>query len=310
MPEMKTLTIGGYTFEVTDPDAAPADLKTVNAPLMSSIDLLTTADDVTVCPLNAVTYFRAVRPTDGPVVNGDWHVMVRRAHDSDYSRIEVSHVVNGSSYEITKSNGTWGSWVETSASAFAPAGFGLGGDCIYLDNWENATKNGFYYSYSGLPDRYEGYTFQGIAVDYGGYIILNIWQTGADFDNVHLFRKYSKQSQAWGEWEYVNPPMVPGVEYRTTERYNGKPVYCKLMDGGYLPNTGTKYYKVAENAELFSADGPNIRTVSLGGNIPSVLQNDNVVSCFLNGDTICISCGGDRSNLPFKFTAKYTKTTD
>ena len=29
----------------------------------------------------------------------------------------------------------------------------------------------------------------------------------------------------WGEWEYINPPMVYGVEYRTTERNNGLPVY-------------------------------------------------------------------------------------
>lgn len=30
-------------------------------------------------------------------------------------------------------------------------------------------------------------------------------------------------------WEWVNPPMVVGVEYRTTERYLSKPVYKKLQ---------------------------------------------------------------------------------
>ena len=30
-----------------------------------------------------------------------------------------------------------------------------------------------------------------------------------------------------GETEWYNPPMMEGVEYRTTERYNGKPVYVK-----------------------------------------------------------------------------------
>lgn len=30
-------------------------------------------------------------------------------------------------------------------------------------------------------------------------------------------------------WEWVNPPMVAGVEYRTTERHDGKPVYRKLV---------------------------------------------------------------------------------
>lgn len=31
-------------------------------------------------------------------------------------------------------------------------------------------------------------------------------------------------------FEWDNPPMVPGVEYRTTERWNGKPVYATLVD--------------------------------------------------------------------------------
>lgn len=35
--------------------------------------------------------------------------------------------------------------------------------------------------------------------------------------------------------EYLNPPMQLGVEYRTTERYLGKPVYAKLIDCGKFP---------------------------------------------------------------------------
>lgn len=36
--------------------------------------------------------------------------------------------------------------------------------------------------------------------------------------------------------EYQNPPMQPGVEYRTTKRHNGQPVYTKLIDFGTLTN--------------------------------------------------------------------------
>lgn len=35
--------------------------------------------------------------------------------------------------------------------------------------------------------------------------------------------------------EYLNPPMELGVEYRTTERYLGKPVYAKLINCGKFP---------------------------------------------------------------------------
>ena len=42
-------------------------------------------------------------------------------------------------------------------------------------------------------------------------------------------------------WEWVNPPMELGVEYRTTERYMGRSVYKKLVALGEAPSTkGTK----------------------------------------------------------------------
>lgn len=47
-----------------------------------------------------------------------------------------------------------------------------------------------------------------------------------------------KMNGTWGEWEWENPPMVLGVEYRTTERYNGKPVYTKLIYCGVAKNAG------------------------------------------------------------------------
>lgn len=34
------------------------------------------------------------------------------------------------------------------------------------------------------------------------------------------------------EVEWINPPMLFGVEYRTTERWNGKAVYTSLVDCG------------------------------------------------------------------------------
>lgn len=39
-----------------------------------------------------------------------------------------------------------------------------------------------------------------------------------------------------GEVEWINPPMAAGIEYRTTERWNGKPVYTRLLNGGTARN--------------------------------------------------------------------------
>ena len=48
--------------------------------------------------------------------------------------------------------------------------------------------------------------------------------------------KYGKlcryfRNGTWSEWEYDNPPMVEGVEYRTTQRLNNRPVHLKRENG-------------------------------------------------------------------------------
>ena len=40
-----------------------------------------------------------------------------------------------------------------------------------------------------------------------------------------------------GETEWLNPPDLYGIEYRTTERWNGKPVYKKTLYVAALPNS-------------------------------------------------------------------------
>lgn len=51
---------------------------------------------------------------------------------------------------------------------------------------------------------------------------------------------FLKENDFWGPWEYESgTPMYLGTEYRTTERYLGKPVYCKLIDFGAVPAVNT-----------------------------------------------------------------------
>lgn len=47
--------------------------------------------------------------------------------------------------------------------------------------------------------------------------------------------------------EYLNPPMKLGVEYRTTERYLGKPVYVKTINMGNLPGNAVKQSSFQSN---------------------------------------------------------------
>lgn len=64
-----------------------------------------------------------------------------------------------------------------------------------------------------------------------------------------------------GETEWLNPPMVAGTEYRTTERFLGKPVYTQLITIDSFPNAGTKMIKLPDTITSHSAR--NI--VSVGG---------------------------------------------
>lgn len=75
-----------------------------------------------------------------------------------------------------------------------------------------------------------------------------------------------KINGTWSEWEWVNPPLVPGTEYRTTKRWNNKAVYVKLVDMGTTPSAGSS--KAAEVAP----SGSTIRYVYATGR-----SSDNLV---------------------------------
>lgn len=53
---------------------------------------------------------------------------------------------------------------------------------------------------------------------------------------------YKGSTEEWifDGWEVNNPPMAVGVEYRTTERFMGNPVYAKLVSLGAAPNAAYK----------------------------------------------------------------------
>ena len=46
------------------------------------------------------------------------------------------------------------------------------------------------------------------------------------------------------ETEWINPPMISGVEYKTTQRYMGEPVYCKVVE-----YTNTASFGAADTAK-------------------------------------------------------------
>lgn len=119
------------------------------------------------------------------------------------------------------------------------------------------------------------------------------------------------KDDVWGEWEYENPPMQLGVEYRTTERYLGKPVYVRLVNFGALGNTTTKSVDVAiENVDKIPVLGGTASEVPLipgsyNGAISGISATRTSAKI-----TISITTAADLSWMQAEVLLGYTKTTD
>lgn len=127
----------------------------------------------------------------------------------------------------------------------APAGFGLGASCQDISDWNNAIESGFFQGSVNAPT----------AASWYGYVVRHA--TGYVIQVAFTLAYGSAVQQAirvmyggtWQPWEYVNPPMSLGNEFRTTERYNGKPVYAKLVNFGALPNGTNKNVAHAKDVD-------------------------------------------------------------
>ena len=106
------------------------------------------------------------------------------------------------------------------------------------------------------------------------------------------------------EWE--NPTMVPGVEYRTTERWNGKPVYAKLVNIGALPNASSRYIEgepVPPGINAISIHGVGVS----GYNSIPIQSSDVYASVQGEWGVIYVSTTSDYSAYTGYLTVKYTK---
>ena len=111
-----------------------------------------------------------------------------------------------------------------------------------------------------------------------------------------------------GVVEWFNPPMYTGKEYRTTERYIGKPVYVKAIDFGAAPNSTLKAVSIGT---------ANIEKIvdfkwmySDGNDIGMLITNPNFTLVAANTGNVVIETNADVSSFMIKAVVKYIKTTD
>lgn len=204
----------------------------------------------------------------------------------------------------------------------APGGFGLGGAAKVLtpdDDLNNVWEAGWY-AWDTAPQNAPTYQDTPLA-----YCSLNVLNKGSaynmhqiiyTFEGYEIHRSYDGGKQTWSEYAWVNPPMLLGVEYRTTERYWEKPVYAKLIPCGTIPanSTYTAYIDNADEAHAINA--------IVSAHIYSMSDNQ-----YANEDIVYIKGGralggaGSQSYITLKnnyagnsagyyVLVKYTKATD
>lgn len=193
----------------------------------------------------------------------------------------------------------------------APGGFGLGESSAKpIEDFNTAWRSGWYYTTSSdigiahWPDGMSQYCL--VCTDCRG---SSAYQTAYDYGKMAVrFTQQTSDPEAWQPWEWVNPPMLLGVEYQTTERYNGKPVYAKLVNFGALPNATYKYVVVDNAAQVIRVSG----LTSDGRTLPGTngVAQTGIITCAGVGTQVQIVTYEDQSSLTATVCAWYTKTTD
>lgn len=212
---------------------------------------------------------------------------------------------------------TLANFVKWLAGKFAPSGYGYGGksvtftstllrsdaelegvlEPIYLAMESGETK---LIRFAGYPDNSD-YAWFGIlsksSNNYGSLLVQSSYAKGS------LVSK-AKFGGVWQPLEWVNPRMLLGVEYRTTERWNDKPVYTQLVNCGFGPNSTQKAIAFAYSViRCFGfCDAGGGYTISLPLN-----YGESKVTCHHQSGTIIVYANYDVSSYTVYAQVWYTK---
>lgn len=210
-------------------------------------------------------------------------------------------------------NADTNAYLEAQLASKAPAGYGLGATALDSAADLNAvvTTGWCAFNTSTANAPYTGYGVVETIARNSDTLVQRV------HDLIHSYSGYYNygvsvervfRDGAWQPWEYINPPMKPGKEYRTTERYNGKPVYTQLVDFGALPNTDRKdVYFVSDGSIDNTLD---IHPIYYSTTVDMYYSGTviEVDTCYLCGDRrVAIITNADASHITAMVKVKYTK---
>lgn len=202
----------------------------------------------------------------------------------------------------------------------APDGFGLGNIGKLLtpeDNLDQVKTNGWYRWERSAPPQGTLPSTIGQSMD---ATLIRVWGNGAvcyqesinitDDSRHGCLCVRTIYASTIFPWEWVNPPMVSGVEYRTTERFWERPVYYKIVDCGQIVDNKQVEHGIANMRDCIFCQG-------LRGAMPmpSISNNDlsdpwSYYVADVNRTKITLACGTTAAGGNCHVILKYTKTTD
>ena len=256
----------------------------------------------------------ALNELPGHIANGDIHVTAEQKTAWNGSvRYDAAQTLTDAQKAQARGN-----------IAAAPDGFGLGLQNVVLtssDDLDNVTGNGWYYWSYPTPANAPALINANTQPAYCAMLMIDSSQIVVSNNDRNNMAMRTENIDGWTPWEYLNPSMQLGVEYRTTERYNGKPVYAKLVDCGVFSDAGTS------KTVQFDTSGTIDRIVDFGAStsdswsLPTHLYGggyDDATSIVLvearagagNGFFYLYSKTRDMTADTVYAWAKYTKTTD
>lgn len=191
-----------------------------------------------------------------------------------YSGEEIDNAVakiSGSTGLVSSFNGRTGAVMPAAGDytaamvGAAPSGFGLGtgfANAPGLDANQIAA-NGVYAANNNVPVSGVIFIVEAVvgANSQNQIQYAYAYRPSSGVPTASTIQRRIRDSGLWSAWEWINPPMSIGVEYRTVERYLGKPVYIKLVNCGTFAAPGTV------KTVTFDDTGTLSRLVDFGGEV-------------------------------------------
>lgn len=205
----------------------------------------------------------------------------------------------------------------------APGGYGLGDHSKTLsaaDDLNNIRVTGWYsWAWNSHPQNAPdnnwgiyGCAMYVFAVAPGAVAIQTVFDLSDDITHGCAIQRtihVESSGNIYYPWEWVKPPMKLGIEYRTTERYLGKPVYTQIINCGSMPDIGSR-----KDVSIAAFNVAVVTFISGWCSYYAAMFDDTLLGMTMTANTSNIVIKNlnreVNSNAVMYALVKYTKTTD